>query len=51
MDFTMPVKKRIVHRDVKPGSIVALRDEQVKILDFGIALIATARWILPGPNS
>ena len=33
--------KGIVHRDVKPGNILVLRNGQVKIFDFGIAQIAT----------
>src|SRR5262245_51443544 len=32
----------IVHRDVKPGNILVLRSGQVKILDFGLAQMATA---------
>jgi serine/threonine protein kinase len=33
----------ILHRDVKPGNILLTRDQQVKILDFGIAHIEAAR--------
>jgi tetratricopeptide (TPR) repeat protein len=32
----------IVHRDVKPGNILVARDGRVKILDFGLALLAPA---------
>ena len=46
-------QKGVIHRDIKPGNIMVLRDGQVKILDFGIAQIQmnTVGLTRTGPSS
>lgn len=48
-------QKSVFHRDIKPGNIILSRDDQVKLIDFGIAKYADTKltatgMILGSPN-
>ncbi|MCC7181092.1 MAG: protein kinase [Acidobacteria bacterium] len=40
--LTAAHQKQITHRDLKPGNVMVASDGRVKVLDFGLARVATA---------
>ena len=44
-------QRSVVHRDIKPGNIMVLKDNSVKIVDFGIAHIGNRTVTRTGPTA
>ena len=40
-------KKRIIHRDIKPGNLLLTDNGTLKIIDFGLAIVKSENKVLP----
>ncbi|MBF0337588.1 MAG: protein kinase [Nitrospirae bacterium] len=43
-------QRGVIHRDIKPANIMLLEDYQAKIMDFGIAMLSTAKDAMARPT-